>query len=454
MNTETTLDHEGRSEGGEQGFHLFVMSPAVFSSQPLPAAGTVTLGRSATCTVRLDDAMASREHARLHVTPGESGPTFTIEDAGSANGTRVREVLIQPAEVVALAPGEAIMIGSTVVMVAQDRGAGLRGLRSDADGKAAVAGGTAMNRVRALAMRAAPSSINVLILGEMGVGKDVLARAIHQMSKRADKPFLRINCGGIPEALLESELFGHEKGAFTGASTSKPGLFEAANGGTVFLDEIGEMPMPMQVKLLQVLETREVRPVGGRLEGRPIDVRFISATNIDIEAAVRRGTFRGDLMYRLNTLTLAIPPLRERVDELAPLVATFLAQLGPELGRGEELTVSAEAMACLRAYSWPGNIRELKNVIERAILLCDGREIAPEHLPPDTVGSRPARTLVPLEDPEERADRQRILDALEACAGNQKRAAARLGISRTTLSARLDLYGIPRPQKGSGQSVQ
>jgi DNA-binding NtrC family response regulator len=587
LTTETTITDYGERRscaGGTHAFHLLIMSPEVFASQPLPPSGAVSLGRSASCAVRLDDAMASREHARLDVTCGNGTPKFTIADLGSANGTRVRDALITPAQAVEILPGEAIHIGATVMMVLQDwappgnrrvwshayfesrvddecaRAARSRasfalarvhlsgaapwakvmpvmaryvaaphvfaaygpadyeilfvdaspvevdalvqkidqafqaeGLEPRAavawypeDGRTgdallgtanllvksrprrnivaelALSATTGMSRVRALAMRAAPSSINVLIQGEMGVGKDVLARTIHQMSKRADQSFLALNCGGIPEALLESELFGHEKGAFTGASISKPGLFEAANGGTIFLDEIGEMPVAMQVKLLQVLETREVRPVGGRLEARPIDVRFISATNIDIEAAVKKGTFRGDLMYRLNTLTLAIPPLRERRDEIAPLAATFLAQQARELGRDEQLTVSADAMACLLGYSWPGNIRELKNVIERAVLLCDGSEITPEHLPLEklapppveaatpepTDGPSTVKTLTPIDDPKAFAERQKILDALESCGGNQKRAAARLGISRTTLSARLDLYGIPRPQKG------
>jgi two-component system, NtrC family, response regulator AtoC len=594
--TETTVtdDIDIDIESGAadlQGFHLLVMSPEVFSSQPLPASGVVGVGRSTRCLVQIDDAMASREHARIHIGSNDGVPVLTIEDVGSANGTRVRDAVIKPGEPAAILPGEAIMIGSTVIMVLQNRQpAGLRRLWSHAyfetrvedecaraakikapfalarirfaetapwtkimpilareldapnlfatygpkdyeilfvdttsseteariqsltaafqsaglqaqwavawypsDGRtgdallasanASLKGGggrrasgellasevSGMQRVRAMAARAATAPINVLILGEMGVGKDVLAQTIHQMSPRAGKPFVALNCAGLTESLIESELFGHERGAFTGAVGPKVGLFESANGGTVFLDEIGEMPMVMQAKLLRAIETREVRPVGA-VRGRSIDVRFISATNLDIEAAVKNQSFRGDLIYRLNTLTLAIPPLRERKDEIGPLVAIFLAQTSRDLGRDTSLRVSGAAMECLISYDWPGNIRELKNVIERAAVLCDGSEILPEHLPlekmrpgsgsylsvdkagavtrPDSAG--PGKSLPTLTDPREIAERKRIIDALEECASNQTRAAKLLGMSRRTLVSKLDHYGIPRPQKGHG----
>jgi two-component system response regulator AtoC len=588
--TETTITEDGGPSGTEtHGFHLLVMSLDIFWSQPLPASGVVTVGRSSRCMVRIEDGMASREHARIHV-GSEGGVTvLTIEDVRSANGTRVRDAEIKPGEPAAILPGEAIMIGSTVLMVLQDRptvghrriwshayfetrveeecaraaktraafalarirfsgaapwsritpilardltaphvlasyapkdyeilfvetqeaevdamveklvgGFRASGLETQSavawypkDGRTgdallatanaalqAAAGrrvstevpaadAQGMRRVRAMATRAAPSNINVLILGEMGVGKDVLARLIHQMSPRASKPFVALNCAGLTESLIESELFGHDKSAFTGAATSKIGLFESANGGTVFLNEIGEMPPSMQAKLLQAIELREVRPVGA-VRSRPIDVRFVSATNVDIEAAVAKGRFRGDLMYRLNTLTLAVPPLRERKEEIGALVATFVAASCSEQGREEQLTISPEALDCLLGYSWPGNIRELKNAMERAVVLCDGIEILPEHLPLEKMrpapgeyvsvdgaerptppkGSRVPRNLPLLSDPAELADRQAILDALETCAWSQTRAAELLGISRRTFVSKLDRYGIPRPQKG------
>jgi DNA-binding NtrC family response regulator len=585
--TETTVtDDIDNGETAPQGFHLLLMSPEVFSSQPLPISGVVSLGRSTKCAVQIDDAMASREHARIHIGSDGGVPVLTIEDVGSANGTRVRDAVIKPGEPAAILPGEAVIIGSTVIMVLQTRPpVGLRRLWSHAyfetrledecarvaktrgsfslarirfvgaapwtkvmpvlardlsaphvfatygpkdyeilfvdiqdreadalvrslvdtfkgsglDAQSAVAvyphdGRTAdalisaanaslkstgertgsgefpavdaggMSRVRAMAARAASAPINVLIVGEMGVGKDVLARTIHQMSPRASKPFVALNCAGLTETLIESELFGHERGAFTGASGAKVGLFESANGGTVFLDEIGEMPANMQAKLLRAIETREVRPVGS-VKARPIDVRFISATNLDIEAAVKTGAFRGDLMYRLNTLTLAIPPLRERKDEIPGLAANFLEQSTREMSRPPDLRIGEAAMACLLGYSWPGNIRELKNVIERAVVLCDGAEILPDHLPlekmrpgtfmnVDRTAPSPASTtlagLPPLTNPKEIEERKRIVDALHACASNQTRAAKLLGISRRTFISKLDHYGIPRPQKGQG----
>jgi two-component system, NtrC family, response regulator AtoC len=598
--TETTTTEDtdtGGGDGGDnagggeetQGFHLLVMSLEVFWSQPLPASGVVTVGRSSKCVVRIDDGLASREHARIHVGSESGVPVLTIEDVGSANGTRVRDAVIKPGEPAAIMPGEAIMVGSTVLMVLQDRptvghrriwshayfearvdeecdraaktraafalarvrftgsapwtrvtpvlvreltaphvfasygpkdyeilftdaqdgepegtlrklvegfeGAGLEaqsavawypkdGRTSDAllatanaSLKAAASGqrnseeyppsdATGMQRVRSMATRAAPSNINVLILGEMGVGKDVLARLIHQMSPRAAKPFVALNCAGLTENLIESELFGHEKNAFTGATAAKVGLFESANGGTVFLNEIGEMPPSMQAKLLQAIELREVRPVGA-VRPRPIDVRFLSATNVDIESAVAKGAFRGDLMYRLNTLSLVVPPLRQRKDEIEALAAMFVAEGCREQGREGHLVIGPEAMACLHEYAWPGNIRELKNVMERAVMLCDGPEILLEHLPLEKmrpapgqyvrvekagVGTLleggPSRNALPsLSDPEEAADRQRVMDALDACAWSQTRAAELLNVSRRTLVSKLDRYAIPRPQK-------
>jgi DNA-binding NtrC family response regulator len=298
-----------------------------------------------------------------------------------------------------------------------------------------------IEEVRATAARVARSNISVLLLGETGVGKEVFARTIHQGSRRANRPFVAINCGGLSETLLDSELFGHERHSFTGAATAKTGLFEAADGGTLFLDEIGEMPLEMQTKLLRVLETREVRPLGS-LRSRTVDVRLLAATNLDIESAAEKGLFRPDLMYRLNAVTLTIPPLRDRKDELPQLVEAFLAQVS--IDEGVRLpAVSREAMECLHQHRWPGNIRELRNVVERAVLLCDGPAILPEHLRLDArpVQDRP----IPLHRYTD--EKIRILAALDACGRNQGRAAKLLGISRRKLISRLDHFKIPRPIK-------
>jgi DNA-binding NtrC family response regulator len=585
----------------EAGFHLLVMSRDVFATHPLPAGGSLTIGRSASVDVQLQDPLASRRHARL-----EMGDTIVVEDLGSANGTRVRDTLIEAGLRVPVGPGEAIVVGTTCLMVQNNRsplvprrlwshayfesrleeecaratlsGTSFEIARIHVDRRApwmhvspilvreikpphllaaygpneyevlfyaidseeadkllqaavsslAEAGfsarwGTAwfprdgrspdaliahaclplrstreepiegeingslggtMQRVNEVAARAAEGNINVLILGETGVGKEVLAQRIHRLSPRADKPILCVNCAGLTESLLESELFGYEKGAFTGATQAKPGLLETAQGGTVFLDEVGELPLVIQAKLLRVIEGREVMRLGG-LKARPIDVRFISATNRDIEAEVQRGAFRRDLFFRLNGISLTIPPLRQRLSEIPALCDKFLANACVDFGRKPAPVISARAMTLLRGYSWPGNIRELRNVIERAVVLCTGFEIGPEHLPIEKIRpllaedrcrllpSAPRLAHTPPE-PETRKvrsgsgapspgrrrsyrsdrggirdeeERQRIVDALAACAGNQSRAAMLLGMPRRTFVAKLAVYSIPRPQK-------
>ncbi len=248
----------------------------------------------------------------------------------------------------------------------------------------------AMQRLHRLAERIADSGISVLLLGETGVGKEVLAETIHRHSSRRDKPFLRLNCAALSESLLESELFGHERGSFTGAHAAKQGLLESADGGTVFLDEIGELPLSTQVKLLRVLEARQVTRVGS-VKSKPIDVRFVAATNRDLEHEIQIGNFREDLFFRLNGMPLVIPPLRERVVEIEPMARGLLAQACRRAGR-DVPTLGPEALEVLRSYSWPGNIRELRNVIERALLLCGPGPIALEHLPVEKMGATlPAR---------------------------------------------------------------
>jgi two-component system response regulator AtoC len=301
--------------------------------------------------------------------------------------------------------------------------------------------GPEMRRVHLLARRAAAANINVLILGETGVGKEVLAETIHGLSPRAGRPLVRLNCAALSPTLLESELFGHERAAFTDAHEAKPGLLETAEGGTVLLDEIGELPLAQQAKLLRVIETRQVMRVGA-LKPRAIDVRFVAATNRILEDEVARGAFRQDLYYRLNGFSLVIPPLRARVDEIAPLARSFLEAAARRDGRPVP-TLSPAAIKLLEGYPWPGNIRELRNDMERASLLSSSATITPEDLPVEKMRGTPVAVGPPADRGEEY---RRIVDSLAHCNGNQTRAAKLLGMPRRTFCARLKAYNIPRPR--------
>ncbi len=303
----------------------------------------------------------------------------------------------------------------------------------------------ALAEVQTLLRRVATSAAStVLITGESGTGKDVLARGIHAHSTRASKPFMNITCSAIPETLLESELFGHERGAFTDARERKIGLLEQANGGTVFLDEIGEMSLLLQAKLLRFLEERAFRRVGGRDEIRP-DVRIVAATNRDLRARVREGQFRADLYFRLAVVELNLPPLRERPEDIEPLARHFVDRFGAEL-RSPARRIAPDAVRMLQRYPWPGNIRELRNTIERAVLLCDGPELTVEHLHLDL--ARASRALEPgfrlpdgglvLRDLE----RDLLQQALEQARGNQTEAARLLGMSRDQVRYRVEKHGL------------
>ncbi len=302
----------------------------------------------------------------------------------------------------------------------------------------------AMIRLYQLLEQVGPSNASVLITGESGTGKEVVARTLHQLSPRKNAPFVALNCSAIPESLLESELFGHERGAFTGATGARQGCFEMASGGTIFLDEIAEMPVALQKKLLRVLEERRVRRLGGRVEIET-DVRIISATNADIETSLRDGLFREDLYYRLNVFTLELPPLRDRLGDVPLLAHQFLRDFAAENDKPVH-GFADEALELLNSYDWPGNVRELRNAVERAVVVTRGNEIEVHHLP-STLRPRP-RALVPTGDgfhveagtSLEEAERSLILQTLEHTAGNKTRAAGILGISAKTLHLKLKKY--------------
>lgn len=293
----------------------------------------------------------------------------------------------------------------------------------------------------------------VLIEGESGTGKELVANAIHYWGARADKPFVKLNCAAIPDHLLESELFGHEKGAFTDAKTLKKGLFEMSHPGTIFLDEISSMQMSLQPKILRILEAQTFRRIGGTADIQ-IDVRIVAASNQNLEELVKAGEFREDLLYRLKVMVIQLPPLRDRQEDIVPLAKIFLERNNKEFGKNIE-TIFENAIDLLLNYRWPGNVRELKNVMERAVILCQNAAIAPEHLPVElrsqkTSGMTPAGVIentkietngtpVSLADME----KQHIELILTQCTGNKSRTARQLGISRSTLREKMKLYRIP-----------
>ncbi len=315
-----------------------------------------------------------------------------------------------------------------------------------------IVGDPQMERVYALVRKVADHPITVLITGETGVGKEVVAEALHQASSRGKKRFVRLNCASIPETLLESELFGHERGAFTGADRRKLGYFEVADGGTLFLDEIGEISAGVQAKLLRVLEERKLTRVGGTDEIE-VDVRMVCATNRDLEEEVQRGNFREDLFFRISAFTIVVPPLRDRPGEI-PLLADYFARSAALEQKVVPPAISPDAMAALRGYSWPGNVRELRNAMERAVVLHTGM-IDLEHLPDrvrdpaySSVGTRPIAIGdgVNMRDQIAEVERATIISALDECGGNQTRAAQKLGISRRSLIYKLEKYGLkPKP---------
>ena len=310
-----------------------------------------------------------------------------------------------------------------------------------------------MARLYELIAQVAPTPVTVLITAESGTGKELVARAIHRQSLRRDQPFVAVNLAAIPDTLLESELFGHEKGAFTGAHARKPGKFELAHGGTLFLDEVGSLRIDLQAKLLRALQEREVERLGG-VRTTPVDVRVIAATNIDLKQAVRARTFREDLFYRLNVVPLSVPPLRDRKEDIALLVDHFVKKYSREFKK-DVRGVSQGALPALEAYDWPGNVRELENVIERSVALATRSVILLEDLPLDLAMHEPGQSRsvgepsqLSLKEARERFEQAYVLRALEREDWNQSRTARILGVHRNTLIARLAAWGIRPPSRG------
>jgi len=424
---------------------LLVIDGAALQVVPLPGTATLTIGRASRCDVVIDSGSVSRHHANLAV-----NSDIVIEDAGSSNGTFVDGAKLSPHQPVQLTVGVPFLIGAVTLMV-QNRA----GSRRETAARSSV-----LAALEQSASRISLGRLSVLVVGETGVGKERFAERIHEMSPRRTASFIRINCSAISEPVLEAELFGNEL-------TNKPGMLELADGGTAFLSDVDQLPQTLQHKLLRAIEDASVRRVGAT-RARPIDVRYVASTSKDLASEIDDGRFRRDLYFRLAGATFSIPPLRDRRDEILPLADQFVISASAPLGRS--FAVSEDAKQWLTDHDWPGNIRELRNACERAVLLATGALIERHHLTtiddpakrPPNQRLRSSATIPP--PPGIRApsaadmptqvratvaelEKQRILEALERCAGNQTRAAEMLGISRRTLINRLDEYGIARPRK-------
>jgi two-component system response regulator AtoC len=483
---------EGHASTG--GLCLLVSTSSGVHVVPL-GSGTVVLGRAENADVHVDDDSVSRHHARLVI----DRRRVTITDLSSRNGTRIDGLRLEPGDIAEVQIGYPFELGLTTVVLQHAEGF-IRGgrppirprestspARQLEDGP--IVHDPAMKRLYALLEVIGPTDLSVLVLGETGVGKEVFAHTLHARSERAARPFLQLNCGAVAQTLLESELFGHEKGAFTGADKAKEGFFEAANGGTLFLDEVGELSPAMQASLLRALSTGEITRVGGTRALR-VDVRIIAATNRDLRSFIVEGRFRADLYFRLNGIRVKLPPLRKRQADILPLAKAFVARAAARQKK-KAPTLSKEAGEALLRYSWPGNVRELVNAVERAVATSKTGVLEPLHLrlegddsdavrfdeggasratlaipsramwtlppkdaPPapeearipgqrDGPGRLPVKLYAKLED----ITRDAVLEALAQSAGNQNEAAKRLGISRRSLIYRIEQYGIARPRK-------
>ncbi len=386
----------------------------------VPLVGATTIGTAADVDVRIDDPCMSRRHCVIE--PRED--LVTVRDLASTNGTLVNGVRVPHAE---LRPGVVLTLGTTRLRVAMDT-------KVDAE---IVGESLPMQRLRADIAKLAAVPLPVLILGETGTGKELVARALHDQSGRRGG-FVPVNCGSLPKDLIESEMFGHERGAFTGATARRPGLFQAADNGTLFLDEIGELPLALQTRLLRALESGVVRPVGATRE-HVVNVRVVAATHVDLDRAVELGRFRRDLLFRLNAGQIHTPPLRSRRSDIPLLVERILQD---EAAMGHRCRISGDAMAALMEHSWPGNVRELKNVLRRAaalgqcVLRGEDLRFGDGALPgADDAVQISGQTM-------EQIEKEVLARTVRRCNGNQRAASVELAMPRSTLNDKLRRYGI------------
>ena len=403
-----------------------------------------------------DLVLADRTVSRFHCEVSVRGNTIVIRDCGSTNGTLIDGVRVREAEI---PPGTLVRIGGSAFRVELGEEPAFVEVSGRSSLGELVGSSVEMRRVYAILERLALTDATVLVQGETGTGKDVLARSLHAASRRADRPFVAVDCGAIPEHLVESELFGHVKGAFTGATADRRGVFEEADGGTLFLDEIGEMPLALQPKLLRAIESRSIRRVGGT-GARTVDVRIIAATNRALASSINDGSFREDLYYRLAVVEVRLPPLRARRDDIPVLAAHFFRMFGGAGGGGGDGALPAEFVAGLVGRGWPGNVRELRNYIERCVSLgtIAPRPAAPAPapeagpLPPDSI-ERFVALHLPLKEARrawtESFELVYVRAMLKLVGGNVTRAAERAGVSRRFLQRMLGRLGI-RPGEGAG----
>ncbi len=458
---ETELDAEGHGDVPEsEDVFLVCRDQGKIRVIAITAGQRIVVGRAPDSTLVTSSARVSRQHASVELLGG----VLAITDHASRNGTLVNGKLLRDGSR-AIDGGDVIAIGAVQIVVARadqalsrgpDQDARRRERTSDAEpsergakepawGDGLVLADRAMVKLFAVARRVAVAQSPVLVTGETGTGKEVIAERIHRQSARAAGPFLRVNCASLPEALIESELFGHEKGAFTGADRRRTGYFEAASGGTLLLDEIGEIPANVQAKLLRVLERRAIVRVGGTDEVG-VDVRIICATNRDLRREVEEGRFRQDLYYRISTFTLEVPPLRERPAEIVLLAELFSVRIAGDLGLPHP-RLDEEVLEALGAHPWPGNVRELRNTMEHAVVMANGGNVRREHLPaPFTTGASPpprsAQSDRGIRGRVESLERAELVSALAAEGGNRTRAAKRLGLSRRALLYKIIKYGL------------
>jgi DNA-binding NtrC family response regulator len=424
----------------DRRFALLVLFGPEAHAHLLDGCTTVVVGREPPCEIVVRDSSVSRQHARFSLKNGD----ISVEDLDSRNGTRWRGQRVRQQK---LEPGDEVQVGTARILVVATR----TGDEQGADGAPVqevgryVIDGPLVKRLYEQVERVAKANVPVLVLGETGSGKEHVAISLHAQSSCSSGPFVVANCGAIPPSLLEATLFGHERGAFTGAVARSVGLLERASGGTLFLDEVGELTMTAQAALLRAVETQRICRVGSPVEV-PIDVRFVAATHCDLDAMVQDGAFRKDLYFRLNGVKLLVPPLRERMDEIEALVHVFIERARHEWG-ARARTISADALDVLSGYGWPGNVRQLRHAIERAALLCAGESIEPSHLP-EYVFARPVQpkeapslvesfTDLSLRTQVEKFEAALLEEALKRTGGSRKAAARLLRIPLRTLFRKL-----------------